>query len=592
MRARSKWLAPLSVLMIASFVLAACAPTTVVETVEVEVPGEQVEVPVEVLVTPTPAPIPQGGTMIESTFADATILNPILYNDSASFDILSKMYEALLGTDEFTGEIIPAFAESWSVSDDGLVYTFNLRQDVYWSDGTQMTANDFKFTYDAIGSDLVETPRKSNIELVDSIDVVDDFTVAVTFSEIDCTALNNLGLGILPSHMYAEDFSDVMENAENKAPTVVSGPFAFKEWIADDHATLVRNDAYYKGAPNLDGWIYRVFADTSAELAALLAGEIDVTGVAPQYVSTIEGAIASGQPLEMRKFFDDGYTWIAMNYADPANPQNGFVDEDEDEAFTDGEMVQTQDPHPILSDIAVRRAVSHAVDVTNIVNKVAFGQGAQIPSNVLPAVGWAYDDTLQGYPYDLDMAGQILDEAGWVLGADGVRTKDGQRLELKLQTNAGNETRENIIVLVQETLNSIGFDIDAEAVDFGTLVGELLNQTFDMVLLGWTGKGTDPDDVGLWEFRFDTVGSGFNFTSYYNPRMEELGQAAKTLPGCDTAERAVMYKEIQQLMHDDAPYVFLYNPLGNVVWNTRLQNIEPGAWSTYYNVEDWFMITP
>jgi peptide/nickel transport system substrate-binding protein len=592
MRARSKLLVGFSFLMIASFLLAACTPETIIETVEVQVPGEQVEVPVEVLITPTPAPIPQGGTMIESTFADATILNPILYNDSSSAAISNKMYEGLITTDEFSGELIPAVAKGWTVSDDGLTYTFTFREDVFWSDGTQMTANDFKFTYDAVGSDLVETPRKSNIELVDTIEVLDDFTVAVTFSEVDCTALNNLGLGILPSHMYAADFSDIMESPENKAPSVVSGPFTFKEWVADDHATIVRNETYYKGAPNIDGWIYRVFADQSAELAALLAGEVDLTSVGPQFVSTIEGAIASGQALQMRKFFDDGYTWIAMNYGNPANPQNGFTDDDGDEAFTDGEPVQVQDPHPVLGDIAVRRAVSHAVDVTNIVNKVAFGQGAQIPSNVLPAVGWAFDDTLQGYAYDLDAAAALLDEAGWVAGADGVRSKDGQRLELKLQTNAGNETRENIIVLVQETLNGIGFDVDAEAIDFGTMVGELLNQTFDMVLLGWTNKGTDPDDTGLWEFRFDTVGSGFNFTSYYNPRMEELGKAALTLPGCDPAERAVMYHEIQQMLHDDAPYVFLYNGLGNVVWNTRLQNVEPGPWSTYYNVQDWYIFAP
>jgi peptide/nickel transport system substrate-binding protein len=278
-----------------------------------------------------------------------------------------------------------------------------------------------------------------------------------------------------------------------------------------------------------------------------------------------------------------------MNQGNPDNPQNGFTDADEDEAFTEGEEVFIQDPHPILGDVLVRRAISHAVDVTNIVNKVAFGQGAQLASGVLPAVGWAFDNDLEGYAYDLDAARALLDEAGWVPGADGVRVKDGNKLELKLQTNAGNEVRENIIVLVQESLNDIGFDIEAEAMDFGSLVGELVGQSFDLVLLGWTGKGTDPDDTGLWEYRFDTVGSGFNFTSYYNPRMEELGKAALTLPGCATDERASMYKEIQTMLHDDAPYVFMYNPLDNTVWNTRVQDIDPAPWSTYYNVQDWFI---
>jgi peptide/nickel transport system substrate-binding protein len=575
------------VLLVASFVLAACgAPTP--ETIEVTrvVEGESVQV--TVVVEPTAVPAPVGGTLIESTFADATILNPILYNDSASFDILEKMFLPLVDNDPFSGELVGVFATGWEVSEDGLTYTFNLRDDITWSDGTPMTANDFKFTFDAIASDLVETPRKSNIELVESIEVIDDYTVAVHFTEVDCTALSNFTLRILPSHMYADDFSDLMDSPENTAPTVAAGPFVFQEWVPEDHATLVRNEDYHLGAPNVDGWIYRVFADESARLAALLAGEIDVhDSVGAQFVSTVEGAIASGEPLEMRKFFDDGYTWIAMNQANPDNPQNGFEDLDGDEAYTEGEPLIEQDPHPILGDVAVRQAIAHAVDVQNIVNKVVFGEGAAIASNVIPAVGWAFDSSIEPYEFDLEMAETMLDEAGWVKGADGVRSKDGQRLELKLETNAGNEIRENIIVIVQDTLNSIGFDITAEAVDFSSLIGSLLGQNFDMVLLGWTNKGTDPDDVGLWEYRFDSVGSGFNFTSYYNPEMEELGQAAKTLVGCDSAARAELYQEIQQMLHDDAPYVFLYNPLTNVTWNTRVEGIDPGPWQTYWNVEDW-----
>jgi peptide/nickel transport system substrate-binding protein len=589
MSSRSKWLTGFSLLFVVSFVLAACQPTTIVETVMV--PGDEVQVPIEVLITPTPEPIAQGGTMVHSSFSDATILNPILWNDAESSEIGSKIFESLVEEDPFTGEIIPSVAESWEVSEDGLVFTFTLREDVEWSDGTPLTANDFKFTFDAIASDLVETPRKSNIELVESIEVVDDYRVQVTFTQVECTALNNLDLGILPSHVYAADFSDIMDSPENKAPSVASGPMVFKEWVADDHVTLVRNENYFRGPPYIDGWIYRVFADQSAELAALLAGEVDLTSVSPQFVSTIEGAIASGQPITMRKFFVDGYSWIALNLANPDNPQSGFIDENGNGAYDEGESVQAQDPHPILGDVLVRRAISHAVDIQNIVNKVAFGQGAAIPSNVLPAIGWAFDNELEPYAYDLDEANMLLDEAGWVEGPDGVRVKDGERLELVITTNAGNETRENITLLVQETLNSIGFDVKAEIVEFSTLVGELVGQTFDMILLGWGNKGSDPDDVGLWEYRFDTVGSGFNFTSYYNERMEELGQAAKTLPGCDTSARGELYKELQGLLHDDVPYVFLYNGLGNTIWSNRLNNVDPGPWVTYHNLEEWY-ITP
>ena len=155
MISRSKWLIALSLLIIASFVLAACEPETVVETVEVEVEKEvEVPVEVEVLITPTPEPIPQGGSMVESSFSDASILNPILSSDSASSDVHTKMFLGLLTVDEFSGEVIGEIADSWTVSEDGLTYTFTLRDDIFWTDGTPVTANDIKYTYDAIGSDL------------------------------------------------------------------------------------------------------------------------------------------------------------------------------------------------------------------------------------------------------------------------------------------------------------------------------------------------------------------------------------------------------------------------------------------------------
>jgi len=592
MISRSKWLVALSLLMIASFILAACQTETIVETVEVPVEVEvEKPVEVEVLITPTPEPIPQGGSMVESTFADANILNPILSSDSASSDIHTKLFLGLMTLDEFSGEVIGELAESWTVSDDGLTYTFTIRDDVFWTDGTPVTANDIKFTYDAINSELVDTPRKSNIELVDSFTVVDDYTLEIVFGTLDCTALQNFTLGILPAHMYAEDFSDIMENPLNEEPTVTNGPFKFQEWVRDDHVTLVRNETYYLGAPNLDGWIYRVFADTSAELAAFLAGEIDVFSVGPQYVSVIEGEIAKGSPFSMKKFFSDGYTYVGFNMADPENPEIGWVDADESEEFEEGEAPNLeQTPHPILSDVLVRKAISYTLDYTNIINKVAFGQGAPMVANVLPAIEWAYNADLEPYELDTEMAAALLDEAGWTReGDEGVRTKDGNPLALRIMTNAGNETRENIAAIMKDNLDALGFDITLDILEWGTVVGNLLGQQFDMVIIGWIGMGSDPEDAVFWAYRYDDPGGGFNFVSYYNEEVDTLLFEAKSLPGCSTEERGEKYKRIQELIHEDAPYAFLYNPLGNTIWNTRLLGINPAPWSTYYNVEEWYI---
>jgi len=593
-------------LLVAVTVLAACGPQptpeviteTIVETVEVEVVKEvekevvkevevekevvkEVEKEVEVVVTATPAPAVQGGIFINATLADATILNPILSSDNASSTVHQHLFPRLLGVDPISGAYVPTdMAESWDTSSDGLVWTFNLRDGVFWSDGEQVDAEDFQFTYNAIASENVETPRKSNVEKIESIEIIDPLTLQITFSEVKCDALSDVGLRWLPSHLYGDDFSDIMENDYNTAPAVSAGPLVYQDWAVDDRVTLIRNETYWKGAPNMDGWVFKTVPDPGARLAQLQSGEVDYIGVQPEQLTTVE----LDPNLEIYKFKDDGYSYIALNQANPENPMAG---QDED-----GNIVE-QDPHPILSDHAVRLAIAHSLDYNTIISKVYLGQGYQIASNVLPAVGWAHDPAIQPYAFDTEKAAEILDEAGWVdSDGDGVREKDGLPLELTLVTNAGNTTREDLGVLVQDQLNSVGFNINFEAIEFGTLVGQLLGQTFDMVIIGWTGLGTDPNDDSFWHTKFDTPESGFNFVSYANPEIDQLLEEAVSIPGCAPEDRAPLYGQIQQIIHDDIPYVFVTGSVGNWGYANRWGNIDPGPWTFYHNIEDFALLTP
>ena len=575
----------LAALLVGALILAGCPqPTPVVQTVkETVIVTQTEEVEVEVVVTPTPVPPVQGGVWVEGSSADASILNPILAADSASFDILGWFFPGLLGQDPFSGAIVPTeMAESWDVSEDGLVWTFHLQDGVIWSDGEQVTAADFKFTYDAIASDLVETPRKANLDNIESIEVLDPLTIRVTYGEVKCDALNNLSLGWLPSHLYAEDYSDVMDTPLNEAPTVSAGPFVFNEWMRDDNATVLRNDTYWKGAPNMDGWIYKIVPDPGARLAQLQTGELDLIGVQPEQLTTVQ----LDSSLNLHTYKDDGYSYIGLNLANPENPQAGQDEE--------GNLIE-QDPHPILGDLAVRQAIAHALDYETIISKVYLGQGYQIASNVLPAVGWAHDPSIQPYAFDTELAARILEAAGWTdSDADGVRecngcstAEQGVALTIKLQTNAGNTTREDLGALVQDQLNSIGFDIQFEAIEFGTLVQELLGQTFEMVIIGWTGLGTDPNDDSFWHSRFDTPGSGFNFVSYQNARIDELLDQGVSVPGCAPEDRAPLYQEIQQIIHDDIPYVFVTGSVGNTGYSGKFNGTDPGPWSFYHNIQTW-----
>jgi peptide/nickel transport system substrate-binding protein len=520
-----------------------------------------------------------GGIWRRVSFADAENLNPILSSENASSNVTAMLFPGLVGQDPFTGELTPegALAESWSVSDDGLVWTFNLRQNITWSDGDPVDAADFKFTYDAIASDTVESVRKYILEGVASIETPDPYTVVVTYETVRCDALGNLGLGLLPSHLYAEDFSDIMTSPLNEAPTVSAGPFIFNSWTRDDALTLERNPDYWEGAPNMEGMIFRVIPDTGTQLAQLQANEIDTMGLDPSQLETARGI----PDTEIFNFQDDGYDYIALNLA---NPENALPGQDEEGALVE------QDPHPILSDINVRKAIAHSLDYQTIIDQVYLGQGYQMAANVLPAVSWAYNEAIQPYEFNLDTAAQLLEEAGWTdSDGDGIRDKDGAPLALSLLTNAGNNVREDLGALVQDQLGQVGFDIDFESIDFGVMVERMLGQQYDMVIIGWTGLGTDPNDDAFWHTKNDTPGSGFNFISYHNPEIDELLDNGVQVPGCDTAERAPFYKEIQQIIHDDAAYVFISGGVANTAYTTKWEGIEPGPWNFYYNVHQWYL---
>jgi peptide/nickel transport system substrate-binding protein len=604
------WKLLLAVVVLMGSTMVACTPeivereVVVTEIVEiereiivtqiVEVEGEEriVEVTkivreeVIVEVTPTPPPIPEGGFVTEISFADAKILNPILSNDAPSDDVHALLFGAALRTDPFTGEIIPDLTEGWEVSEDGLTYTFKVRDGVYWSDGTQVTGKDFAFTYEALMYGELDSPRLSNVEYIEEINLIDDMTVEIVYSEVNCAALIDLGLGWLPAHMYAPDYSDIMENDLDTNPTVTNGPFLFQEWVKDDHITLVRNPDYWQGAPHLEGWIYKIVPNATVGVQQLKIGEADIyDGIEPKYLVEME----LQEHLTLFKYFDDGYDYVAFQMGDPDDPQPRLNE--------DSSVNEEHGMHPILGDKLVRYAIVYAIDRNAIISKVIFGQGAPMHANTLPGIEWAYNDELEPREYDPEKAAALLEEAGWTdQDGDGIRechgclhADEGAPLALNMITNAGNETRESIGVIVQDQLGDLGFDIEFEAMEWNAFVGTLVGQTFDMCIVGWTDLGSDPDDEGLFASQNDLPDAAFNFVSYYNPEVDELLKEAKTLPGCAAEDRGPLYRQVQEFMYEDQPYDFLFVPRDILVYNKRIDGINPGAWKFRYNIHEWFI---
>jgi peptide/nickel transport system substrate-binding protein len=501
------------------------------------------------------------------------------------------MFEGMLRVEPFTGEWIPNFAEGWTVSDDGLAYTFRLRHDLRWSDGEPITAHDFYFSYAALKSGVLDTPNVETIANIEQIEVVDEHTVVVTFGQAGCSNLDSLRLGWLPMHVFTDDvllydWNELARHEFSSRPTVFSGPFMLQEWTRGEHWIQMRNEAYWRGAPHLDGVITRVVSGQDEMLDLLDEGQVDVAaGFAPQHLTRVEQLPG----LALFKFLSDEYDLIGFQLGDPENPQPRLN--------ADGSANEEHGEHPILRDRRVRQAIVYALDRDEIVAQARLGQGVLLNANVLPLVSWAYNTDLEGRAYDVDRAKELLDEAGWTLSASdegthdqgGVRSRDGVPLRLTLYTNAGNAVRETMAELVRKQLSEVGIEVEVVALDWFALLDVLYGQTFDMVLTGWSNLGVDPYDEHLWRASSDVPGTGSNFVSYNNPAVEELYAEVRALPGCDQDVRRAAYLEIQAKLYEDQPYCWLDVPRKFLAIRERVGGVNPGPWSVWYNVHEWYV---
>lgn len=541
-------------------------------------------------VFPTPTPTPfgyltgspmPGGVWTRAIAANPTSLNPILAADSASVAIHAMLYPSLVRPDPLTGQpgAAGAMAERWEVSEAGRLWTFYLRPGVTWSDGEAVDANDFRFTYEAIRAIGADSPYIRLAEPIEAIEIVNPLTVRVRLREPRCDALSLLRVAWLPSHRFAEDFSDVATSFFNQSPDVSAGPFIFQSYIPNDSVVLRRNARYWQGAPSMERMVFRILPDADERLRLLLAGTIDETSLTPDQLLNLLDApqikVASG-PV-------DAYDFLAINLANPAAPQRGVRE--------DGALL-FQDPHPVLSDRLVREAMYHAIDVRGIVAAIYLDQAYPLAANVLPIVPWAFDPTLEPAPYSPDTARAILENNGWVdLNRDGVREKGIRTLRLNLIFVEDNPYYQRIAQTVRDQLNAVGFDIRLQPMRASNFTRELLGQRFDLALSGWKDIGIDPDDHELWMAEMDRPGSGFNFVSYQNPRLETLLQQGLTTPGCQPQDRAPIYREIQQILHNDLPYIFLAGIVQNIGYSSRWAGIEPGPWDFYHNVHVWHRLS-
>lgn len=550
---------------------------TVLQTVvEKETVLETVVEKETVVVEVTPEPAGPEGTIVIRNMGNLTSWNPALTNDGASTQARSLLWPALINTDETSGAPVPGL-QTWEVSDDSLTYTFTIRDDAVWSDGIPISSADVKFMIEAIQSDI-ETVYESAVEQIAEVNIIDEKTYEIVLSEINCAFLSSLsGIRLLPSHKYAEDFTDFETSGFNMNPTISGGPYILDDWAPTEFEAFTANPDYWGGAPSIPNLVNRVMEDPTIGVQALQAGEVDymtMQGDLFQQITNKDG-------LNWVSYPQTSVGFLSLNWADPNDPQPAYDE--------DGNPVE-QTPHPLFGDVRVRQAVAMGINVQDLIDAMGPDGGTPLVGPVSPLSGWAYNDDLPRYPYDPEAAMALLEEAGWVdEDGNGVREKDGEPLAFTIAYSSILQMFETEALIIQDQLNQIGFDVSVEHYEWGNYIEEVyLGQKYDATpMTNSDPAAAEPNTfASLVLSREDIPGAGNNIASYVNPEVDALLDEARAVPGCAPEDRAELYKEMQRISHEDVSYVWLFVPNMFHVSNQRIGDFEPGATWVYYGYLD------
>jgi peptide/nickel transport system substrate-binding protein len=502
----------------------------------------------------------KGGTLTIGYEQEPAILNPFITGGDmmATKDVLSNVLLGLVRIKpDFSYE--PMIAESIPELSNGLVtenpftVTWKIKKNAVWSDGTPITANDVKFTYDTIMDPKWQILSKSGYEEITKAEVIDDQTIKFTFKApyAPYREMFSSSYMILPkAALEGKDFNTVM----NESVPVASGPFKFKEWAKGDHITLVRNDKYWGAQAYLDQVVWKWVPDTNTEIAQLKTGEVDAVNPSPD-PSLIDQLKTAGTVMA-----DPGTVW---------------------------EHLAFQLEKPDVSDLKVRQAIAYTIDRQKIVEQVMLGQVKPLQDIFVPEQPTYFSSAWAQYTPDKVKAEGLLVEAGYAKGADGFYAKDGKKLTLEFSTTAGNTGREKMFQILQAQLKEVGIDVKLNFIDASTFFGTTTVQgKFQVGEWAWVAS---PDPSVKTLFSSEQIPpTGQNYYRYKNAEVTALiNQADNTM---DPVKRAELSKQISKLMAADLPLIPLYQRLSILAVKNYVHGAKNNATleGAFWNLGDWW----
>jgi peptide/nickel transport system substrate-binding protein len=501
----------------------------------------------------------RGGQVVVGLSQEPTVFNPLRPHIEVDRGVHFGIFDSLWRTDE-RAQFIPNLAvevpsvKNGGIAKNGREYTFRLKKGVAWHDGTPFSARDVKFTWELVTNPKFGAFTRVGFDAIASMETPDESTVRVRLREPFAPFLTAWGdAWIVPAHIL-ESVPDPNTAEFNTRSPIGTGPFKFGSRVAGDHLVLVANPAYHGGPPHLERIIFKYIPDLTVLYTQFKTGAIDVTGL--QGISAEFYAEAKALPgVTLHLHHSPSVEYIYFNYG-----------------------------KPWFKERPVRQALYHAMDKRAIIEQVYYGVPKPV-EGYLPSTSWAYNADLPRHEHNPEKAKQILDEAGWKPGPDGIRAKGGERLSFTNSTTSGNKLREQAQALLQQNWRAVGVDMQISNMPAAVIWGEFyVKSKFDSLMVGIQASvGDDPDCLNRIHSKYIAAetGSGRNVAQYKNPEVDQLLEDG--VREVDRAKRRALYVKLQEVLRTDLAYLPIfsyvriegvrqgllhYKPNSNVLHNT------------------------
>ncbi len=433
------------------------------------------------------------------------------------------------------------------------VIEFFLRPGVKFHDGHEVTAEDVKFTYEAIVNPKNLSPRIPDYEPVQQVEVIDPLTVRIIYKRLYSPAISKWQMQILPAHLLNARALAREAVKRGKDPAVFTmrqsnfsrhpigcGPFVFDQWKSDRHIRLKRFDDYWEGPPNYHQYVMRIIPDTLTQEMEFYAGTVDNYAVQPHQVARL----IRDERFQHFSGTAFGYSYIAYNMR-----------------------------RPPFDDPRVRRALGMAIDTQKIIDYVLYGQGEPITGPFIKQTDF-YNRNIAPLPYDPQGALKLLAEAGYTKGRDGYLQKNGKRLAFTLITNNGNALRKAILAIAQDAWKKIGVRVETDLLEWSVFVQKRIDQLdFDALVLGWS-MPIVPDPYQVWHSS-QTGKFQLNFVGFSDPEADDL--IIKIRQEYDHDRQVAYCHRLHEIIARAQPYTFLYVGRWTAVLDKRIVRQAPAA---------------